>query len=239
MPSIFKNIRRKLASENKTAAYLRYALGEIILVVIGILIALQVNNWNEARKEKNNEIKLAEQLLSDAKADSVFFESRLSFQQNRDTLFSSLIQVSNGVLQDSLLNLKVTNTPFFIRLAYQSNLINNDPNAYDHISQGNIKNKLRAYYKAYDYVVNAIELNNRICEKYGTPLQIKYYEQIQTLPKTPHIKDYMFALKDRKTIAQFDLFKFYGTIYGTQCQKFLKVNHELILLLKTYLKAHK
>ena len=50
MPAIFKNIRRKLASENKTAAYLRYALGEIILVVIGILIALQVNNWNENRK---------------------------------------------------------------------------------------------------------------------------------------------------------------------------------------------
>lgn len=51
MPKIFKNIRRKLASENKTAAYLRYAVGEIVLVVIGILIALQINNWNEQRKE--------------------------------------------------------------------------------------------------------------------------------------------------------------------------------------------
>ena len=46
MPVIFKNIRRKLASENKVMAYLRYAIGEILLVVIGILIALQVNNWN-------------------------------------------------------------------------------------------------------------------------------------------------------------------------------------------------
>ena len=46
MSIIFKNIRKKLASENKVMAYLRYAIGEILLVVIGILIALQVNNWN-------------------------------------------------------------------------------------------------------------------------------------------------------------------------------------------------
>ena len=52
---VFKNIRQKLASENKVTAYLRYAIGEIILVVIGILIALQVNNWNSARIEKNKE----------------------------------------------------------------------------------------------------------------------------------------------------------------------------------------
>ena len=37
-------------SENKTGKYFKYAIGEIVLVVIGILIALQINNWNEARK---------------------------------------------------------------------------------------------------------------------------------------------------------------------------------------------
>ena len=52
MLRFFKNIRQQLASENKVMAYLRYAIGEILLVVIGILIALQVNNWNELRKQK-------------------------------------------------------------------------------------------------------------------------------------------------------------------------------------------
>ena len=47
---IFRKVRQQLASENKAASYLRYAIGEIFLVVIGILIALQVNNWNENRK---------------------------------------------------------------------------------------------------------------------------------------------------------------------------------------------
>ena len=48
---IFRNVRQQLAAENKVMAYLRYAIGEILLVVIGILIALQINNWNEHRKE--------------------------------------------------------------------------------------------------------------------------------------------------------------------------------------------
>ena len=51
MMRFFRNIRQKLASENKVMAYLRYAIGEILLVVIGILIALQINNWNEGRKD--------------------------------------------------------------------------------------------------------------------------------------------------------------------------------------------
>ena len=51
MIKFFRNIRRSLLSEGKTSKYLKYAVGEIVLVVIGILIALQINNWNEHRKE--------------------------------------------------------------------------------------------------------------------------------------------------------------------------------------------
>lgn len=53
MISFFRKIRQKLLSQNRVTRYLVYALGEIILVVIGILIALQVNNWNEQRKAEN------------------------------------------------------------------------------------------------------------------------------------------------------------------------------------------
>lgn len=50
MIKLFRNIRKNLITEGKTANYLKYAIGEIVLVMIGILLALQVNNWNETRK---------------------------------------------------------------------------------------------------------------------------------------------------------------------------------------------
>lgn len=53
MIKFFRKIRRKLLSKNKLSKYLIYAFGEIILVVIGILIALQINNWNELNKKEN------------------------------------------------------------------------------------------------------------------------------------------------------------------------------------------
>ena len=58
MIKFFRKIRRKLLTENKISKYLLYAIGEIILVVIGILIALQVNNWNEDRKFKNEGLQI-------------------------------------------------------------------------------------------------------------------------------------------------------------------------------------
>lgn len=70
MLKIFRTIRQKLLSENKFRKYLMYAIGEIILVVIGILIALQINNWNEAMKNSNKEFYLLEQLQKEFKKDS-------------------------------------------------------------------------------------------------------------------------------------------------------------------------
>jgi hypothetical protein len=223
----------------KTGKYLKYAIGEIALVMVGILLALQVNNWNENRIAKNNEVKLAEQLLNDARADSVFFESRIWFQKTRDTLFNNLLSAYKGISDDSISKLNVNDDPFFFRLAYQSNLINNNPEAYDLINEELVKNKLRAYKAKYDYVVHSIELNNRICEEYGVPLQIKYYSKLKALSNYPTINDFFFALQDQETVAKFELFKFYGINYLIQCQEFLKVNHELIQLLESFLKENK
>ena len=71
MIKFFRHIRKNLLMENKTGKYFKYAIGEIVLVVIGILIALQINNWNENRKAQKKE----QNLFSNLKID---FESRLT-----------------------------------------------------------------------------------------------------------------------------------------------------------------
>ena len=65
MIKFFRQVRQKLIIENKTANYLKYAIGEIVLVVIGILIALQINNWNENRKTNLEEQRALLNIQSD------------------------------------------------------------------------------------------------------------------------------------------------------------------------------
>jgi hypothetical protein len=69
MIKFFRKIRQKLLTENKFSKYLLYAIGEIILVVIGILIALQINNWNENQKEKKLEQSVLKNLAQEYKAN--------------------------------------------------------------------------------------------------------------------------------------------------------------------------
>ncbi|MCA0154279.1 DUF6090 family protein [Winogradskyella vincentii] len=72
MIKFFRKIRYDLMEKNKTGKYLKYAIGEIILVVIGILIALQINNWNEKRKTTEIRNNYYQQVLKDLKKDSIY-----------------------------------------------------------------------------------------------------------------------------------------------------------------------
>ncbi len=72
MMKFFRRIRQKLLSESKFSKYLLYAIGEIILVVFGILIALQINNWNEKEKLKVEEVKFLNNFKQSLIADIEF-----------------------------------------------------------------------------------------------------------------------------------------------------------------------
>lgn len=71
-----------MLTENKFSKYLLYAIGEIILVMIGILLALQVNNWNENRKERAQEAILLKQLLTDFNSNLKQLDQKISFRKD-------------------------------------------------------------------------------------------------------------------------------------------------------------
>ncbi|MBK6914580.1 MAG: hypothetical protein IPH11_13365 [Ignavibacteriales bacterium] len=102
MIKFFRNIRKKLASENKVAGYLRYAIGEIVLVMIGILLALQINNWNEARKERNNEIKYLKNLKLDLKTDLVNLDLMIVDRRNKMSSANTLLELKPPATMEEL-----------------------------------------------------------------------------------------------------------------------------------------
>ena len=74
MIKFFRHIRKSLLNDGKTTKYFKYAIGEIALVMIGILLALQVNNWNEKRLDKNKEQLLLIELHQEFKNNKKQFE---------------------------------------------------------------------------------------------------------------------------------------------------------------------
>ncbi|MFH4968997.1 DUF6090 family protein [Gaetbulibacter sp. M240] len=111
MINFFRNIRQKLLGSNQFNKYLLYAIGEIILVVIGILIALQINNWNESRKERIKETYYLKSVntsidLSQRELLRVINDSK-EISDNADELLNLLAEKEfdrlNGIGLDSLL----------------------------------------------------------------------------------------------------------------------------------------
>ena len=82
--------------KNKTGKYFKYAIGEIILVVIGILIALQINNWNETRKIKIKEKILLKTVLENLERDSMTISNILITKDRIISVHKDLIDVVNG-----------------------------------------------------------------------------------------------------------------------------------------------
>ena len=96
--------------KNRTGKYLKYAIGEILLVVIGILIALQINNWNEEKKLRKLEISYLSGILYDLKADTTALNQMVypDFKEKhkkRHNYLDSL--VDNNLLSDSTLVSKI------------------------------------------------------------------------------------------------------------------------------------
>ncbi|MCL6257662.1 DUF6090 family protein [Aquiflexum sp. TKW24L] len=163
MISIFRKIRQKLLQQNRITQYLAYAIGEIFLVVIGILIALQINNANEAHKARQSERVVLNNLIQDLRADSLSFSDNLATLNKINNLHQVLYEI--GVKG---MDLEIEN-PNLIRfqIYYNPIAIKNDPFVAGKISSESIRKEINTYsrfLKDLDdtYVQYAELLENRV-----------------------------------------------------------------------------
>lgn len=91
MIKFFRKIRQKTLTENKFGKYLTYAIGEIILVVIGILIALSINNWNTKRIENNRASSFMVKMQTQLEINISRLDGGIKRLKNRDSISDNLI----------------------------------------------------------------------------------------------------------------------------------------------------
>ena len=120
MIQFFRKIRRQHLTENKFSKYLIYAIGEIVLVVIGILIALQINNWNNNRIKKNTENQYYQNIKRQITEDKQEIIACINYNNNRLKLFNfgtQIIEENDRSKIDTLGNiaLKLTDYSDFLR----------------------------------------------------------------------------------------------------------------------------
>lgn len=113
MIKFFRKIRQISLMENKTGKYLKYAIGEIALVMIGILLALQVNNWNNDRIQKQKEANYIEHINKEFLLNRVELDTATSFHFkvfNNATKIANLIPIDINTINKDSLSFYITET---------------------------------------------------------------------------------------------------------------------------------
>ena len=207
MIKFFRKIRQSLLTENKFSKYLIYAIGEIILVVIGILIALQINNWNEFNKERESEKIILNEIRDNLLFDLVDFESNITTFQNKVTSSKSILKIleSNSEYNDSIgyFFYYLKTYPHFSNKSNGYNLL--ESKGLDIIQNDSLRKRITDLYEdRYQYLrtyeKERIEYNNSLENK------VSPYYGTRTLSK--HIKPKEIIVKgSTNTLLEFGFFR--------------------------------
>lgn len=232
MIKFFSKIRQKLLIENRFNKYLLYAIGEIILVVIGILIALQINTWSENKKIKTEEKKLItgliqnieddiKSLISLKKEDSIFVDANrilLSAFKN-DSIRKNKSLLKQKINVASRANKLVPNQIIFNQIQFSGKL--------NYISNDSIKNKIQSYYNNVSNVLDFQEVNANIIYSIGVDMSaiLDYNSSIQiVLPDFAKIE-----------VDAFDNSFFYEDVQSDKVKEFIsKTTVKQALMLSLY-----
>ena len=196
----FRKIRKQLSAESKTQKYLRYAIGEIILVVIGILIALQINNWNEARKTQMAQKDLLLSLLEDLKVDETKFKEDT-------TSLSSVLKLHENLFlfRKKMMDENEIENPILLRGSFRhsSILLTNHPDIGTQILDKEVRKEMLNYYRLLFNLNNAYDQFDKVIKEIVRP----YLSENITLNE-----EFMLGNNANDTISPLILDKFYTMV---------------------------
>ena len=242
MIKFFRKIRQKLLTENKFSKYLLYAIGEILLVVIGILIALQINNQNEFKKERIVENDYLSRIRLDLQKDTISLKNNIKKFKNYLELKSAFI--------NSIYDIQKTHKDFIAlnsSTTWDAEELTLQDNTFSEISSSGkfgiirnieLKEALIDYYKMYNIYASHISEMNRTGLNMLTEIfhfLSKYFEGSVFNEKMYNKKDWEFinnpssiTFKRLESTAghyihKFNLSKFYCENLLTKADNLLKL----------------
>lgn len=207
MIKFFRKIRQKLIEKNKVRNYFFYAIGEIILVVIGILIALQINNWNENRIARIAERELYELILADLQIHENRIVEQIDYYNKNQSMHKNIYEDTKGLLvNDSLIDLSTLRSAQVFNLVLEANY----SKYIKDISETKIREKLDQYFKLEDFVKDANQMLYNFKEDKLKPFLSEYgINNTKELYKYYHL-DY-YKLREKNVISYSKLKEQYGS----------------------------
>ena len=245
MIKIFNTNRKKLLKENKTTSYLKYAIGEIVLVVIGILIALQINNWNERRHDRQLERQYLEGFKADFQADNKQFSY---FKNAVPKKIQALLLARDYIFQSPEIKdtLKFIDTLGYGGVGSRTSLFENRATYKDIISTGNLRliqnKKLRqAILAYYQYSENSETYLSNLRTDYSSYMNSLYpYDRSNSFKPYPkEIPKIMAALKNDKYLMLTNDELAFAYALGVRMTGLTELNSGLLKMIETELKQNK
>ena len=178
MLRFFRQIRQNLLTENRFSKYLLYAIGEILLVVIGILIALQVNAYQEEKMERSKECEYISSLITDLTIEKNFLETYAAFDKevisNSEALLQAHYDRGTFLVDDTFSKqLSILNNRSTFRkhnTTYMELLATGDLNL---LRDQTLKQEIMLHFQKLDQYEIIIRQNNEYIDNHFAPLALK------------------------------------------------------------------
>ena len=153
MPNLFRKIRKELLNIGKIKSYISYAIGEVILIVLGIIIAIQINNWNQRRIDRRSEIIFINSLVEDINQEIIRFERNLELGKIRMEAINFILQSNRTGFSSGMRSKLDTALSVCLSITKEKTIFLNEyviQGRLDKINDDDLKNQIANYFQASD-----------------------------------------------------------------------------------------